>query len=392
MKIATTYTGIFPPIKGYSGGDRRIRDLVRGMAQDNNDAFMLVPNFQNPNKENLDSDFKIKYIGSERWKHTPILNRIFYWREVVRFVKSNGLDVILFYGPFLESVLPSWILKKTKTKVLMEVCDLHSTYSNRVGLLKRYYVIIGEKLMPKVTDINIVISKYIHDFVIKYAPQIPILTIPILVDSDNFKADDSKGKIFRKKYLIDTNDVVITYIGAMWFHEGVDVLIKAFSNLKNLTNTKLIITGDLTMKANYFDVKAFIKELALENRVITTGVVDTTEVKEILNGSDILCVPQNNSSFNLAGLPTKLAEYSAVGKAVLISDIGDISKYFKHLENAYLCPPSNIEAFSLGLKTLIEDKPLRERLSNNIRNTAVNIFDYRVNGKTILDFINKVQK
>jgi glycosyltransferase involved in cell wall biosynthesis len=392
LKIATTYTGMFPPIKGYSGGDRRIRDIIRGLAQDNNKAFMLVPNFQDPNKENSDADFEIKYLGSKKFRNIPIINRIFYWIEVVKFAKTNSLDALLFYGPFLESVIPSWILKKTKVKILMEVCDLHSTYSNRVDFLKRYYVIIGEKWMPKVTDTNIVISKYIYDFVEKYAPKIPILTIPILVDSGAFKADDAKAEIFRTKYGINPNDVVITYIGAMWFHEGVDVLINAFNNIKDIPNAKLVITGDLTMKANYLDVKKMVKELALEDRVITTGMVDTIEIKEVLNGSDILCVPQNNSSFNLAGLPTKLAEYSAVGKSVIVSEIGDINRYFKHMENAYLCPPSNVEAFTAGLKILIEDKNLRQKLSKNIRITAEKVFDYKVNGNLILDAVYKIKK
>jgi glycosyltransferase involved in cell wall biosynthesis len=146
------------------------------------------------------------------------------------------------------------------------------------------------------------------------------------------------------------------------------------------------------MRPNYFDVKTWIQSLKIEQKVITTGMVVTAEVQQILNGSDILCVPQNNSNFNLAGVPTKLAEYSATGKAVIISEIGDINRYFKHLDNAYLTEPSSVESLTKGLQYLVDNQSIRSKLSENILKTATQVFDYKVNGRKLLNIIAGIKK
>jgi glycosyltransferase involved in cell wall biosynthesis len=80
---------------------------------------------------------------------------------------------------------------------------------------------------------------------------------------------------------------------------------------------------------------------------------------------------------NQAGVPTKLAEYLSVGRAIASSCVGDIPVYLTHNQDALLCAPGDAGALAETLKRLIEDRTLREHLAANARYTASRFFDYR---------------
>jgi glycosyltransferase involved in cell wall biosynthesis len=392
LKLAVTYIGIFPPLKGFSGGDRRVRDIVRGLAYPDNEVYMLIPNYRNPHKENVDTDFKILYLGSERFKNTPLLNRFFYWQKVIQFSKKNALDALLFYGPSLESYVPARLIKWTKTKVIMEMCDMQSSNTN--VLLKRIYEKLGERLMPKATDLNVVISKFLFDFVHAAAPKTPIETIPILADTDMFQPDATKRAAYRQKNSISDEQIVITYVGGMWKEEGIDNLMASFAQLVAVfgQKVKLLIAGKITKDPSCTDVEGLMETLNIKDSVILAGWVDTDTVISILNASDILTVPQGNATFNKAGLPTKLAEYSSMGKAIVATKMGDVPVYFKHEDNALLCTPSDTQSLFESLERLIKEPELRMKIGQNAKNTAKNVFDYRINGAKIINFIKNISK
>jgi glycosyltransferase involved in cell wall biosynthesis len=392
LKLAVTYMGTFPPLKGFSGGDRRVRDIIRGMAYPDNQVYMLIPNYRNSYKETLDTDFEILYLGSELCKNIPLINRFFYWLAVIRFSKETLLDAVLFYGPALESYIPARLIKLTKTKVLMEMCDLQS-YTTHFSFQSMYEK-LGERWMPRATDLNIVISKFLAEFVHETAPKIPLETIPILSDTDIFQPNALKRAEYRQKQGVLDEQILITYVGGMWREEGVDNLMAAFAQLVVLygQKVKLLIAGKITKDPSCTDVEGLIKELNLNNSVILAGWVDTDTVISILNASDILTVPQGDATFNKAGLPTKLAEYSAMGKAIVATNMGDVPIYFKNEENALLCTPSDTTSLFESIEKLIKMPELREKIGQNARNTAKNVFDYRINGAKIINFIESISK
>ena len=162
-------------------------------------------------------------------------------------------------------------------------------------------------------------------------------------------------------------------------------------NQKTNQNVKLLIAGRLNKQEDYVDAEGLVEKFNLKEDVILTGWADTETVNEILNAADILTVPHHNDTLNKAGLPTKLAEYSCIGKAIVASKVGDVDKYFTHRENAFLTEGSNLESLSNGLLEVVENKELREYISKNARNTALNVFNYKVNGNMMINVLKKLK-
>ena len=88
---------------------------------------------------------------------------------------------------------------------------------------------------------------------------------------------------------------------------------------------------------------------------------------------DILVSPHvpNPDGTPFFGSPTKLFEYMAMGKGIVASDLDQIGEVLRHNKTAWLVKPGDINALMMGLKTLIDNSELRERLGKTARQEAI---------------------
>jgi glycosyltransferase involved in cell wall biosynthesis len=104
--------------------------------------------------------------------------------------------------------------------------------------------------------------------------------------------------------------------------EGVDFLIKSFSQLKR-NNTELWILGDGK------DGKG-IRNLVNDKRIRMFGYVPHEKIPGYIKESDVCVCPliQTDDSIIYTSMycVLKLGEYTAMEKSVLCSDVGDIKK------------------------------------------------------------------
>lgn len=391
MKIAIVFQGNYTA-EGANAAERRVRDLARGLHANSNEVFLLIPNWHVPKPtKKVDAEYQIKRLGR---RNISGLNRVSYWRAIVDFAVKNNLETVLFYNTRIESLWTIKALKRKGIKVVGEFCDLHSSnydavsdFSSKQSLkyrLRGYFIKLGDQRLPNTMNLNIVISKYLAEHIKEIAPQVPQLRIPIIVDQETFKTDPLKNEKFRREKGWE-NKTLIIYSGGVYYTEGVDFLIKAIDRIrKNHPQVQLIITGKLGASKGHVPVRKMVTELKLEDNVYATDWIETEQLLEIMSAADILAAPQINHQFCEAGLPTKLAEYASLGKAIVTSKVGDVSLYFHDQENSLLIPPSNLDALEKALTKLIKNVDMRKKLGTNARNTAVASFSYQLNGEKIL--------
>jgi glycosyltransferase involved in cell wall biosynthesis len=96
-----------------------------------------------------------------------------------------------------------------------------------------------------------------------------------------------------------------------------------------------------------------------------------------MSACDVLVVPKLLNEANKAGMPAKLAEYMSMGKAVVVSRIGDIPLYAKDGQDCLMCEPGNASNIASALYRLGYDEPLRRSLGAAARISAQKHFDSR---------------
>ncbi|MEZ4909318.1 MAG: glycosyltransferase family 4 protein [Saprospiraceae bacterium] len=388
MRIAVLFQGVFPSSTGLGGGQRRVNDFCKSLSLVAEKVYMLVPNWNNKALPNLEEKyFDVKIINEDTRKCNFFLNKLGYPKGIYKFIKENSIDTVLFYNNSAELFFLKKKLMKEGYNVLYEQCDLPS--SSNTGYYK-YYLKLGEKYLPRHSTLNIAISEFLQADMKKQAPEVPTLTIPVLVDRAVFFNDEKLSNETKEKHGIKPNDIVISYAGGTWKDEGLKLLIEVFAQLiKSYKNLKLIIAGKLVQSSQHDDILSLVDEYQIKDNCITPGWLTTEEVKGVLSAADILVLPQLKNNFNVAGLPTKVAEYSSMGKAIVVSNIGDISLYFTDGENALLCTPSNFDSLYEKLEKLIQNKGLREKLGKKAEDVAELIFNFKNAGKSIIDKLNK---
>jgi glycosyltransferase involved in cell wall biosynthesis len=224
----------------------------------------------------------------------------------------------------------------------------------------------------------IVISDYLNNYFSAIYPKNKIFQIPILVDINRF------NEIPKTR----NNEKIITYIGYMGVNkDGLNNLIEAISIVKReFQPFKVQLVGYGPQK-DVDEIKRNITDLQLNDVVVFLGTKPASEIPEILLNSDLLVLARPNSSQAKAGFPTKLGEYLASKKPVVITRTGEIAKYLVDNENAYVVEPDNNESFAKKIIYALQD-PKANSIGLNGFLVADANFNYKAYKKKLKEIFN----
>lgn len=124
-------------------------------------------------------------------------------------------------------------------------------------------------------------------------------------------------------------------------------MIKAFAIVaEKVLDVKLYIIGKTPLTEQKFDNYLLIKRLNLEDRVVFTGVVSAKEMPQLLVNADVLALDRPDNKQAKYGFPTKLGEYLLSGNPVVVTSVGDITKFLTDGVSALIASPQNPKNFA----------------------------------------------
>jgi glycosyltransferase involved in cell wall biosynthesis len=168
--------------------------------------------------------------------------------------------------------------------------------------------------------------------------------------------------------------------------DGLENLLEAMALVKEKNiNTRLHLVGSAP-KGDMLRLKNKLKKLDLCETVDFLGKKSTEEIPSILCNSDILVLARPDNVQAKAGFPTKLGEYLACAKPVVITITGEIPKYLKDSESAYLSKPGDIRDFAEKINFALSDQNA-EAIGKKGYNIANNNFNYQLYGKSMVDIL-----
>jgi glycosyltransferase involved in cell wall biosynthesis len=200
-----------------------------------------------------------------------------------------------------------------------------------------------------------------------------ILVNPNGVDT-NVYSPSVDGNEIRKKLGVE-GKTVIGFIGTLGPWHGAEVLVDAFGRLISMypeqrESLRLLLIGDGPKMGQ---VKQFMEQHHLDGTVLLPGLIPQKLGPQYLAACDILASPHvpNPDGSKFFGSPTKLFEYMAMGKGIVASSLDQIGDILEHDKTAWMVKPGDAGALVEGLRVLIDNKELRDRLGAGARNAAV---------------------
>jgi glycosyltransferase involved in cell wall biosynthesis len=297
---------------------------------------------------------------------------------VFKYNRLERIDAIVIFISNIYLFLPFFFISKViKSKYFIEVNEFpliqnKNTYFNSKLLRPCYNLfdgifVISYKLREYFQNELKINSKVIH--------------LPMTVDLDRFSSSNSTINF----------ENWVTYVGDPTGNkDGVSILISAFSIIANeYPSYKLIIIGAPSKSNDVITIlKSHAKSLHLEDKIVFTGHLSNEEVVKYLVKSKILALARPSNYQNEGGFPTKLGEYLASGRPVVLTDVGDISKYLIDRVSAFIAKPNNIESFAIKLKEALQNDKFSDFIGNNGKQIAITYFNFITQGRTIISTIN----
>ena len=209
-------------------------------------------------------------------------------------------------------------------------------------------------------------------------PKEKLHPVPHGVKADLFRS--AKPNRMRERFGIPEDAITVTYHGDIGFDDGVDLLVRAVSDL----NVWCLCVGP--GRRDYLD---YLRSIS-NTRTIIAGWMPYQEMPHLLAAADISVSPFRSTIYTNTVFPTKTMEAMAAGKATICSRLKAFSKAVKDGVDIRLVRPDNVESLRLAIKELAEDENLRKRLGANARRTAVSKFDWSIRARQEAEAIRKI--
>jgi glycosyltransferase involved in cell wall biosynthesis len=159
----------------------------------------------------------------------------------------------------------------------------------------------------------------------------------------------------------DRDGVRLLFVGQLGARKGVPELLAALSRLEaDSGDWSLTMAGDGDIEGS----KTLARELGILHRVTFTGWLDSPEVHNLLDSSDVLILPSRAE-----GLPMAIVEAFAFGVAVIASSVGAIPEIVVDRKSGLLVSPGEVGELEQAIRVLCADDQLREGLAHAGRRT-----------------------
>jgi glycosyltransferase involved in cell wall biosynthesis len=163
---------------------------------------------------------------------------------------------------------------------------------------------------------------------------------------------------YRQRLGLGPDDMLVTYIGRIAREKNLAQLLQAWEALgpaRRGARLALVGQGPLEDEIRRRDIPG----------VHVLGLMHDRDLSEAYASADIFAFPSATETFG-----NSLLEAMGSGLPSLAASAGGVLEFARHGDNAWLVEPNSASALADGLRRLLEDAPLRQRLSEGALGTA----------------------
>jgi glycosyltransferase involved in cell wall biosynthesis len=322
--------------KGWGGQEKRTVRLNNNLGKDYEIFWAVEKNSKlYKRRDEINGEFFT-------FKLNKIYN-LFTIFSLVSFIKKHKIDIISTHSG-KDAWIGNIVSKLTNTPVIRVRHLLTPVKSAKSYNMSTKVVCVSEQVREYLKSIGVEENK--------------LEVIYTGIDTNKFIP---KEKTLKKEWNIEENEIVVGIVAVLRSAKRHIDLIKA---IKDIKNAKLVIVGNGPQEDN---IKKFIKENSLENKVIMLG--HREDIDTILPNLDIFVLPSN-----MEALGTAILEAESCGIPAIGSRVGGIPECIKENETGLLFETENIEELREKLTELINNPEKREKFGKSARELIIKNF------------------
>jgi len=362
MKIAF-FTNCYKPL--INGVVSSIVSLKEAYERKGHETYIFAPKVNNYQDEEKNV-FRYQSINLTHKVKYPIAIPLSL--KASQVITSFNPDIIHLHHPFVLSMPAIMYAAKLKIPKVLTIHTQYERYSYYMSPIPQFIIneairIIIFNLADKVNVITTP-SQSMKELISHYSIKKEIVVIPNAIDIAIFRQkNDEQCNRLKEELNLTPGEVVILYVGRVSLEKNIDKIIKALAIIKNkkIDNFRFILVGEGNAVGQ---LKNLVDSLNLTEKVKFVGAVDREKVKYYYQISDIFAFSSTSETFGIviiealaSGLPVLAVK--APGAIDIITDGVD-----------GILVDDDIAHFAKQLEILIQNKDLRQKLSENALHTV----------------------
>lgn len=246
----------------------------------------------------------------------------------------------------------------------------------------RKYIL--EHIFPKI-DGFVAISDTLFELAkTNSSPNSLVIKVPIMVEYEKYAIED-RSEMTKIPYIFHAGTLYEQKDGVLGMLEAFAIAEKKLPDL-----IRFVFAGDLEGSRDKDRILAIIEKYNLHNKVFFLGYLSSNEIIKPLSEASLVILNKYPNQQNLYGFSTKLGEYLAAGKPIIITKVGEAMNWLKDGENAYIIDYGNTEQLADAIVKAFENPEQRKEIGNNARLLCQNAFDYHVYGKVLVEMFEQL--
>lgn len=273
-------------------------------------------------------------------------------------------DAVLLYGTVPRWGLPLRILcSVAHIPLIQDISEFPGVDYPHRGRLRVAAHLLRLRANLWLPDGFVVITTFLHEHL---RPRVRraawMITVPIMVEGSRFNtaAERVPG--------------LVSYAGNFGHLEELEDLVTAAAlAARRVPSLHVEIIGAAS-PGQRDSVERIVRAAGMEGRVALPGPVQAEDIPARLSRASALVLARADGLFSRAGMPTKLGEYLATGRPVVVTSTGDIPRYLHDGVDSFLVPPRDVSALADGMVRALTDERAAE-IGLAGRDVALRSFD-----------------
>jgi len=304
--------------------------------------------------------------------------------QLVKFVKEYGIEIVYFqtsaglwFVPFVRLLTQAHVGVDFHSRRLQEEHVYQQRFSLHTFFLEQIELLFC-RFLSFSTSVSETITQY-------YKNVVPLsLTLPVGVNTSLFTPHISPNEEIAQW---KGDALLIAYAGNTKWYQGLGTVLTAFEKLykENPDSVKFLVIAS----SGIDDVRAYADKHDVAEGMYILDKQSHESIPGLLAAADVLTVVRPSDMVTEFSFPSKLPEYAALGKALIVSRVSDIESYIKNGENGVVVDPEDAEGVYTALQ-LLQNPHTREKFGESARLLAENTFDISVLGRKLFLFLNGI--
>ncbi|MFH1784737.1 MAG: glycosyltransferase [bacterium] len=287
--------------------------------------------------------------------------RINNFFSLYRFLEHNDIQ-ILHTHLYRANIMGRLIGKISRVPVII-------SSQRSIDAWKRWHHVMIDKWTMHFADYIIANSEATKDLLTR-REKVSASKIEVIYNGVDTAAyvPSVSGEVVRERLGISQDIPVIGYVGRLHPEKGVDFIPRIASELrKTIPQFKVLVIGDGPFKQR---LKHAISKESLSEHIVLLGTKD--DILSFIDVMDVVILPSREESFSQAALESMKME-----KPVIASDVGGMGELIDSGKNGILMHPGRPIAFAQAILSLLENRPMAEKIGEAARKKVTENFDIK---------------